>query len=99
MVILKKAKNWFSRPIVAKYRSKVLQNATLINLPFVIKIFVMFIFDRFYCSYSTTSMVHTLMAHSPGLAITSIMVTIGHFRQKSSWMGELPLIRTKFHGP
>ena len=44
----KKTKNWFSRPLIAKYRSKVLQNAprehsailsTFIKLPYVFKTF------------------------------------------------------------
>ena len=50
----KKTKNWFSRPIIAKCRSKVLQNAPrehsailliFIKLPFVLKIFVLSIFE------------------------------------------------------
>ena len=59
----KKIKNWFSRPIIAKCRSKVLQNApkehsaillTLIQLPFVFKTFALSIFEwplktGFYC--------------------------------------------------
>ena len=49
----KKSKKWVVRPIIASCRSKVLQNAprghyvillTFIKLPFVIKIFVVFIF-------------------------------------------------------
>ena len=52
----KKTKNWLSRPIIARCRSKVLQNApralehyavplTFIKLPFVIKIFVLSFFE------------------------------------------------------
>ena len=50
----KKIKNWFSRPIIAKCRSKVLQNApkehsaillTFLKLPFVFKTFVLSIFE------------------------------------------------------
>ena len=55
----KKTKSWFSRPIIAKCRSKVLQNAvlqnaarehsailsTFIKLPFVFKIFVLSMFE------------------------------------------------------
>ena len=46
---LKKTINWFSRPVIAYCRSKVLQNAAIlpsfIKLPFVIKIFVLSIFE------------------------------------------------------
>ena len=51
----KNIKNWFSIRIISKYRSKVLQNAlrgafckllTFIKLPFVVKIFVLSIFER-----------------------------------------------------
>ena len=51
MAILKKTKNWFSIPIIAlKCRSKVLQNhsatlSTFIELPFVIKIVKLSIFE------------------------------------------------------
>ena len=50
----KKTKNWFSRPIIAYCRSKVLQNApskhsaillTFIKLPFVFKTFILSIFE------------------------------------------------------
>ena len=50
----KKTKNWFSKPIITKCRSKVLQNAprehsaillTFIKLPFVFKTFVLYIFE------------------------------------------------------
>ena len=50
----KKTKNWFSRQIIAKCRSKVLQNAprehsailsTFIKLPIVSKTFVLSIFE------------------------------------------------------
>ena len=51
----KKTKNWFSRPIIAyKCRSKVLQNAprehsailsTFIKLPFIVKTFILSIFE------------------------------------------------------
>ena len=50
----KKTKNWFSRPIIAYCRSKVLQNAprehsailsTFIKLPFVFKLFNLSIFE------------------------------------------------------
>ena len=50
----KKTKNWFSRPIIAECRSKVLQNAlmehsailsTFIKLPFVFKTFVLSFFE------------------------------------------------------
>ena len=50
----KKAKHWFSRQIIAKCRSKVLQNAprehsaillSFIKLPFVVKIFVLSVFE------------------------------------------------------
>ena len=52
---LKKIKNWVLRPIIAKCRSKVLQNTpkehsaillTFIKLPFVFKTFVLSIFER-----------------------------------------------------
>ena len=50
MATLKKTIKWFSRPIIAKCRLKVLQNAlilsTFIKLPFVNKIFVLSIFER-----------------------------------------------------
>ena len=50
----KKTKSWFSRQLIAKCRSKVLQNAprehsailsTFIKLPFVLKTFVLSIFE------------------------------------------------------
>ena len=46
-------------------------------------------------------MAQTLMAHSPGLARTIIMVRTGHFRHSPSRIGgtTLPLSRTNFHGP
>ena len=63
MATLKKTKNWFLRPVITSYRSKVLQNAprggehssillTFIKLPFVIKIFVLSIFEwPFYTGF------------------------------------------------
>ena len=54
MATLKKTENLFSRPIIAQRRSNVFQNApmehsailsTFIKLPFVIKIFVLSIFE------------------------------------------------------
>ena len=45
---LKKSKNWFSRPTIDLCRAKVLQNAillTFIKLPFIVKIFVLSIFE------------------------------------------------------
>ena len=66
---VKQAENWFSRPIITKCRSKVLQNApgkhseillTFIKLPFVIKIFVLSIFERsFYTGF-------TVICHARG---------------------------------
>ena len=42
-------------------------------------------------NYSRTSMAGTLMAHSPGLARTIIMVPIGHVRYNPPWMGRTTL--------
>ena len=36
--------------------------------------------------YSRTSMAQALMAHSPGLARTVILVPTGHFMHNSPWM-------------
>ena len=36
--------------------------------------------------YSKTSMARTLMAHSPGLARTIVMVPTGHFMHNRPWM-------------
>ena len=44
-------------------------------------------------------MARTLMAHSPGLARTIIMVPTGHFKLFHPGWLELPLARTIFHGP
>ena len=44
-------------------------------------------------------MARTLMAYSPGLARTMIMVPTGHFKHNPPWMAGLPLARTNFHGP
>ena len=41
--------------------------------------------------YSKTSMARTVMAHSPGLARTIIMVPTGHFIHNPSWMTETTL--------
>ena len=49
--------------------------------------------------YSRTSMAGTLMAHSPGLSRTVIMLPIGHLCQIHPGWLELPLARTIFHGP
>ena len=49
--------------------------------------------------YSRTSMAQTLMAHSPGLARTIIMVPTGHFRIIHPGWVKLPLAITNFHGP
>ena len=45
-------------------------------------------------------MARTLMAHSPRLARTTIMVPTGHLMHNPPclWL-ELPLARTIFHGP
>ena len=45
------------------------------------------------------SMARTLMAHSPGLARTIIMVPTCHFRHILPGWVELPLARTKLHSP
>ena len=37
-------------------------------------------------TYSRTSMAQTLMAHSPGLSRTVIMVPTGHFMPNPPWM-------------
>ena len=50
-------------------------------------------------SYSITSMAHSLIAHSPGLARTIIMVPTGHFMHNPPWMAGFSLARTIFHGP
>ena len=62
MATLKNTENWFSRPIITECRSEVLQNATrersamlstCIKLPFVIKIFVLSIFEwPFYTGFT-----------------------------------------------
>ena len=59
MATLKKTKNWFSRLIIALCRSKVLGGEhsaillTFIKLPFVIKIFVLSIFEwPFYTGFT-----------------------------------------------
>ena len=44
------------------------------------------IWNIFLYIYSRTSMAQTLMAHSPELARTIIMVHTGHFKHNPPWM-------------
>ena len=47
---------------------------------------------------SGTSLTQTLMAHSPGLARTIIMVPLGHFMHNPSWMAGATLSKNNFYG-
>ena len=76
MATLKKTENWFSIPIRAYCRSKVLQNAprgafcntmTFIKLPFVIKIFVLSIFEGpFYTGFMVFKFLWSEVVSYPG---------------------------------
>ena len=54
--------------------------------------------DGFNLNYIGTSKARTLMAHSPGLARTIIMIPTCHFMHNSPWIAGTTL-DTYFHGP
>ena len=72
MATFKKTKNWFSRLIIAKCRSKVLQNEehsailpTFIKLPFVMDSYVLSIFEwPFYAGFTVEANISNLEVNS-----------------------------------